>query len=201
MQILHDVAEGHPPLEHRLEKTGKAVVPQNDLSRIFRDLRGRRERNTDIRRMKRRRVVNAIAEVPHHMTTRLERQDDATLQDGRNPCENVPERVDGAILFAPAGELVPPALRALDRGGILSIAGIHPSDVPSINYEKELFYERVVRSVTANTRADGRTLFAEAVEAKVRPQVTAYALEEANQALLDLKKDRIAGTGVLRMGD
>lgn len=115
--------------------------------------------------------------------------------------EDVPERVDGAILFAPAGDLVPAALRTLDRGGILSIAGIHLSDVPSLNYEKELFYEREMRSVTANTRADGHALLAEAVEAKVRPQITVYPLEEANRALLDLKQDRIAGTGVLQMSD
>lgn len=112
---------------------------------------------------------------------------------------DLPTKVDGAILFAPAGELVPAAMASLDRGGILSIAGIHLSDVPPLNYERELFYEREMRSVTANTREDGRRLLAEAVAAEIRPQVTAYPLEDANQALIDLKQDRIAGTGVLVM--
>lgn len=110
---------------------------------------------------------------------------------------DLPVKVDGAILFAPAGDLVPPALAALDPGGILSIAGIHLSDVPSLNYERELFYEREIRSVTANTREDGHELLKEAVEANVRPQVTIYRLEDANQALIDLKQDKIAGAGVL----
>lgn len=111
--------------------------------------------------------------------------------------EGLPEKVDGAILFAPVGDFVPPAMRCLDRGGILSIAGIHLTDVPPLNYERELFYEREVRSVTANTREDGRELFAEALAAGIRPEITPYPLEEANQALLDMKEDRIAGTGVL----
>jgi propanol-preferring alcohol dehydrogenase len=111
--------------------------------------------------------------------------------------EGLPAKVDGAILFAPAGELVPPALAALERGGILTLAGIHLTDVPALNYERELFYEREVRSVTANTRDDGRALLREAVAAGVRPHVSTYGLEQANQALADLKHDRIAGTGVL----
>jgi len=72
--------------------------------------------------------------------------------------EQPPKKLDAAILFAPVGSLVPPALKALDRGGVLVIAGIHLSDVPPLNYEEDLFYERVVRSVTANTRADGEEL-------------------------------------------
>lgn len=111
----------------------------------------------------------------------------------------VPERMDSAILFAPVGELVPPALEALDRGGILSLAGIHMSPVPPLDYERHLFYEREVRSVTANTREDGRELLAEAARANVRPQVRAYALTEANDALRDLKHSRIDGTGVLEI--
>ena len=71
-----------------------------------------------------------------------------------------PEPLDGAILFAPAGELVPPALRALDRGGTLAIAGIWLSDIPALSYADELFEERQVRSVTANTRRDGEEFLA-----------------------------------------
>src|SRR5204863_7674208 len=67
-----------------------------------------------------------------------------------------PEPLDAAIVFAPVGDLVPVALEALDRGGVVAIAGIHLTDVPALNYERHLFGERELRSVTANTRADGR---------------------------------------------
>lgn len=110
---------------------------------------------------------------------------------------DLPVKVDSAILFAPAGELVPPAMASLERGGILSIAGIHLSDVPVLNYERELFYEKEIRSVTANTRQDGHELLSEAVAAGIRPQISTYRLEDANEALIDLKHDRLAGTGVL----
>ena len=110
---------------------------------------------------------------------------------------DLPVRVDSAILFAPAGELVPSALEHLDKGGTLSIAGIHLSDIPSLRYEQQLFYERTLCSVTANTREDGEHLLREAAAIPIRPQVTAYPLADANRALLDLKNDAIAGTGVL----
>lgn len=112
---------------------------------------------------------------------------------------DMPERVDSAIIFAPAGSLVPTALEQLEPGGTLALAGIHMSDVPALNYERHLFHERDVHSVTANTRADGRELFVEAVRAGVRPDVTLYSLAEANRALQDLKADRISGTGVLTL--
>lgn len=111
--------------------------------------------------------------------------------------QDMPVKVDSAILFAPVGELIPPAMQVLDRGGILSLAGIHMSDVPAMNYERDLFYEREIRTVTANTREDGKELLAEAAAAKVAPHVRLYNLGDANQALLDLKQDRINGTGVL----
>lgn len=111
--------------------------------------------------------------------------------------DGLPEKVDSAILFAPAGELVPQALAALDRGGVLSLAGIHMSDVPSLNYHRHLFYEREVRTVTANTREDGRELLAEASEAGVRPNLERFRLEDANLALIKLKQDGIEGSGVL----
>ena len=111
--------------------------------------------------------------------------------------DQMPVRADSAIIFAPAGELVPPALAALDRGGTLALAGIYMSDIPRLDYQQHLFYERQVRSVTCNTRADGRSLLAEAAEVPIRPHVTTYPLSQANEALQDLKADRLSGTGVL----
>jgi propanol-preferring alcohol dehydrogenase len=108
-----------------------------------------------------------------------------------------PEPLDAAILFAPAGELVPVALRALDRGGTLAIAGIYLSDIPALNYERELFYERTVRSVTANTRADGRDFLAFAGRHRLRVEVTRYPLSVADRALSDLAADRVTGAAVL----
>lgn len=110
---------------------------------------------------------------------------------------DMPVRTDSAIIFAPAGELVPVALERLEKGGTLALAGIHMSDVPPLVYERHLFYERDVHSVTANTRADGRELLAEAAAIPIRPHVTKYTLSDANRALQDLKADRISGTGVL----
>lgn len=108
-----------------------------------------------------------------------------------------PEKLDGAILFAPAGELVPPALEALDRGGTLAVAGIHLSQVPPLDYQRHLFQERTLQSVTANTRADGEALLALAREIPIRTHTVPYPLEQANRALADLKHDRIRGAAVL----
>ena len=112
-----------------------------------------------------------------------------------------PEPLDGAILFAPVGDLVPVALRALDRGGILSIAGIHLSDVPVLNYERELFYEREVRSVTANTRADGQAFLNFAADHHLQVTTHDYPLAHAQRALADLKAGRFDGAAVLRCQD
>jgi len=106
-------------------------------------------------------------------------------------------KVDSAIIFAPAGELVPHALGALEKGGTLALAGIYMTPVPTLDHEKHVFYERDIRSVTANTRQDGRELLAEAERIPIRPHVVTYRLRDANRALQDLKADRIAGTGVL----
>jgi propanol-preferring alcohol dehydrogenase len=114
-------------------------------------------------------------------------------------CADLPEKMDSAILFAPVGTLVPPALAALDNGGTLAIAGIHLTDVPAMNYEQCLFYERDLRSVTSNTRHDGRSLLAESAQAAVHPHIVTYPLEQANQALTDLKSGQIDGTAVLVM--
>ena len=111
--------------------------------------------------------------------------------------QQMPELADSAIIFAPAGELVPQAMAKLKKGGTLALAGIYMSDVPAMEYEKHLFYERDLRSVTCNTREDGIELLREAAEVPIRPHIVKYPLEDANRALMDLKGDRISGTGVL----
>ncbi len=118
---------------------------------------------------------------------------------GEDP-SRMPAGADSAIIFAPAGELVPPALKALKKGGTLSLAGIHMSDVPAMRYEECLFHEKNVRSVTANTRHDGEELLREAARIPIRPKVTPFPLEEANRALQMLKADELQGTGVLVIG-
>ena len=111
--------------------------------------------------------------------------------------DTMPAKMDGTILFAPAGALVPVALRNLARGGTLALAGIYMTAVPPLDYERDLFYERNVRSVTANTRADGEELLAEAARIPVRTAMTTFPLEEANRALSLLKCGGFAGAGVL----
>ncbi|WP_155722534.1 zinc-dependent alcohol dehydrogenase family protein [Bdellovibrio bacteriovorus] len=111
------------------------------------------------------------------------------------------ETVDCAILFAPAGDLVPQTLSALKRGGTLAVAGIHLSPIPQLEYETHLFYERDLRSVTANTRHDGVEFLQKAFQYNILPKVQIYRLQDANKALLDLKMDRINGTAVLSMPD
>ncbi|MFI1534665.1 zinc-binding alcohol dehydrogenase family protein [Streptomyces anandii] len=108
-----------------------------------------------------------------------------------------PEPLDGAILFAPAGDLVPVALRALDRGGVLSVAGIHLSDIPPLRYESDLFYEKELRSVTSNTREDARDFLAVAARHGVRATTHTYPLSRAPEALRDLKAGRFDGAAVL----
>jgi propanol-preferring alcohol dehydrogenase len=108
-----------------------------------------------------------------------------------------PEPLDAAILFAPVGDLVPPALAALDRGGTLAIAGIHLTDVPPLDYQRHLFLERQLRSVTANTRADGEEFLALAGRLGLRVTTTPYPLDAADRALTDLANDRITGAAVL----
>ena len=113
--------------------------------------------------------------------------------------EAPPEKLHGAILFAPAGELVPPALRALERGGTLAIAGIHLSQIPALDYDRDLFGERVLRTVTANTKQDGLDLLSEAAAIPIRPHTQRFALSEANRALQALKAGMIRGAGVLNI--
>nr|WP_174248348.1 zinc-dependent alcohol dehydrogenase family protein [Streptomyces hoynatensis] len=113
--------------------------------------------------------------------------------------ERPPEPLDAAILFAPAGDLVPVALAALDGGGTLSVAGIHLSAIPPLDYARHLFRERSLRSVTANTREDGREFLAAAAAHGIRTTVSPYPFEEADRALDDLAAGRVSGAAVLRL--
>jgi alcohol dehydrogenase, propanol-preferring len=113
--------------------------------------------------------------------------------------DELPEPLDGAVTFAPAGELVPVALRALDRGGTLAVAGIYLSDVPALNYDRELFQERRLRSVTANTRADGEEFLRLAARHGIRSTTVPYGFDRADRALADLAHGRFAGAAVLRV--
>jgi alcohol dehydrogenase, propanol-preferring len=111
--------------------------------------------------------------------------------------EPMPAPLDAAIVFAPSGEIVPPALRAVRKGGTVVLAGIHMTPIPAMEYGPHLFHEKTLRSVEANTRQDGEDLLREAAEIPIRPSVTAFPLERANEALIALKADRLDGTGVL----
>jgi alcohol dehydrogenase, propanol-preferring len=120
----------------------------------------------------------------------------ASAQDSYDPS---PELLDSAIIFAPVGDVVPPALAALDRGGTAAIAGIYLTDIPALDYERYLFQERSLRSVTANTRGDGEEFLRLAQRLGVRVSITEYPLDEADRALADLEADRFTGAAVLMM--
>jgi len=136
-----------------------------------------------------------------HVLTRGEQAQELARELGAasvgGPADLPPEPLDSAILFAPVGDLVLPALAALDRGGTLAIAGIYLSDIPPLNYERHLFQERQLRSVTSNTRADAREFLALAAEHKLQVTVHPYPLDSADQALRDLKAGRFDGAAVL----
>ncbi|MEX5632907.1 zinc-dependent alcohol dehydrogenase family protein [Parafrankia sp. FMc2] len=136
-----------------------------------------------------------------HVMTRSERARQLALELGAasvaGAYDSPPEPLDAAVLFAPVGDLVPAALAALDRGGTLSIAGIHLTDIPPLNYQRHLFQERTVRSTTANTRADGQEFLTVAARHRLAVTVTPYSLAQADQALGDLARDRVNGAAVL----
>jgi propanol-preferring alcohol dehydrogenase len=135
-------------------------------------------------------VVTRAEEARRHA---LELGCDSAVLTGSRP----PEPLDAAIIFAPAGELVPEALEALDASGTVALAGIHMTSVPSLDYGRHLFRERTVRSVTANTRADGEEFLALAARLGITVTTTPYSLDDAPRALVDLAGDRISGAGVL----
>jgi len=111
-----------------------------------------------------------------------------------------PKKLDAAIVFAPAGEIVPAALRALKKGGALVLGGIHMSPIPSFDYEL-LYQERVIRSVANNTRKDGEDFLHIAAEIPIRTHVRIFPLSDANRALNALKNEAIPGAAVLRVDD
>jgi len=109
-----------------------------------------------------------------------------------------PKKLDAAIVFAPAGEIVPAALKALKKGGVLILGGIHMSSIPSFDYDL-LYQERMIRSVANNTRKDGQDFLRVAAEIPIRTHVQTFPLREANRALNLLKNDAIPGAAVLRV--
>jgi propanol-preferring alcohol dehydrogenase len=111
--------------------------------------------------------------------------------------ERAPHPLDAAILFAPAGGLVPVALEALDKGGVVTLAGIHMTPVPELEYERHLYHEKVLRSVANSTRQDGRDLLELAAQAGVVTTTTTFPLEEVNQALRMMKESALDGDAVL----
>ena len=139
--------------------------------------------------------VSVISRGDAHQSLAREMGADFVGASGTHP----PELLDGAILFAPAGEIVPDIMLDLDRGGRLLIAGIHLSDIPSLVYHDQLFLEKSLGSVTANTREDGLGLLKMARAFDIRPRVRVYPLEGATSALMDLKNDQIRGACVLKV--
>jgi propanol-preferring alcohol dehydrogenase len=120
----------------------------------------------------------------------------ASAQDSYDPA---PEPLDSAIIFAPVGGMVPPALAALGRGGTLAIAGIYLTQIPPLDYTRDLFQERTVRSVTANTRGDATDFLTLAQRLRIKVTTTGYSFDQADQALADLAGDRVHGAAVLSL--
>ena len=147
----------------------------------------------------------AIAEGAEvHVLTRDESAQQFALELGAASAGSAdgtpPAPLDAAVLFAPVGELVPVALAALDRGGTLAVAGIHLTDIPSLNYQDHLFRERMLTSVTANTRRDGEELLRLTKSFGIQPSVASYGFDAVDQALDDLAEGRITGAAVVEMG-
>jgi alcohol dehydrogenase, propanol-preferring len=136
-----------------------------------------------------------------HVMTRSEEAQHLALELGAASAGGAdatpPEPLDSAILFAPVGTLVPPALNALDRGGTLAVAGIYLSDIPALHYQEHLFEERALQSVTANTRRDGEAFLAEAARIGIRVSAVPYPMDRADTALEDLRNDQVNGAAVL----
>jgi propanol-preferring alcohol dehydrogenase len=136
-----------------------------------------------------------------HVMTRSEEAQQLALSLGAASAQGAsdppPEPLDAAILFAPVGDLVPTALSALDRGGTLAIAGIYLTPIPGLDYWRHLFEERSLRSVTANTRADGEEFLRIAAEIPIKVATAGYGLSDAPTALRDLAHDRVNGAAVL----
>src|SRR6185437_14983981 len=109
-----------------------------------------------------------------------------------------PEKLDASIIFAPAGEIVPPALAALRKGGALILGGIHMSPIPSLDYSL-LYQERSIKSVANNTREDGKDFLRIAAEIPIHTEVQIFPFEQASEALIALKHDGVRGAAVLQL--
>jgi propanol-preferring alcohol dehydrogenase len=137
-----------------------------------------------------------------YASTRDERHQELAMELGAEwaggTLAEPPAKLDAAIVFAPAGEIIPAALKALKKGGTLALAGIHMSPTPPLDYNL-LYHERVVRSIANNTRQDGEDFLRIAAEIPIRTQVEIYPLRDANRALDHLKNDAIRGSAVLRI--
>ncbi len=140
--------------------------------------------------------MRVFAVTRHERHQQLARDLGAVWAGGSN--DEPPEKVDAALIFAPAGELVIAALRTLKRGGTVALGGIHMSPIPELDYNL-LYEERVVRSIANNTRKDGEDFLKVAAEIPIRTEIREYPLAQANQALNDLKNDAIRGAAVLRV--
>ena len=112
-----------------------------------------------------------------------------------------PAPLDAAIVFAPAGELVPAALEAVGRGGTVSCAGIYMTQIPPLDYERHLFYERTLRSVTSNTRQDGEELMRLAARIPLVVHTRTVGMDGVAQGLADLAHGRGAGSVVVQVGE
>ena len=152
-------------------------------------------------------LVTQVAKYQERDVFAFTRPGDETAQDFARRCgadwagdskTAPPERLDAAIIFASAGELVPIALKAVDKGGVVVCGGIHMSDIPAFPYES-LWEERTICSVANLTRADGDEFFALAAEIPVRTTTTPFPLREANEALNRLRTGRLTGTAVLQV--
>jgi alcohol dehydrogenase, propanol-preferring len=136
-----------------------------------------------------------------YVCTRQVRHQQLALQLGAkwadSRAEEMPVETDSSIIFAPAGSLVPQALARLRKGGTLALAGIYMTAIPEMDYDKHLFYEKNIHSVTANTRQDARELLELAAAIPIRPKLQEFPMARANEALLRLKRDEINGAGVL----
>ncbi|HLK69125.1 MAG TPA: zinc-dependent alcohol dehydrogenase family protein [Bryobacteraceae bacterium] len=138
--------------------------------------------------------VYAISRDPHHRQLAL----DLGAEWAGGSSDDPPQKLDGALIFAPAGELVIAALRTLKRGGTVSIGGIHMTPIPPLDYDL-LYHERVVRSVANNTRRDGEDFLKIAAEIPIRTEVRLFGLEEANEALQAVKRNQVRGAAVLQV--
>ena len=137
-----------------------------------------------------------------YAATRDERHQKLALELGAKwaggTVDAAPVKLDSAIIFAPAGEIVPAALKALKKGGTLALGGIHMSDIPPLDYNL-LYQERVVRSIANNTRQDGHDFLRVAAEIPIHTEIEVFPLAEANRALNALKNDAIRGAAVLQV--